>query len=176
MGLPRSWCHGPGSALPAELPDALAGARAGLEPATLRVWREPAPFRPAAVLRCGRAGGDPTHAGGLVGRSRTCDLRVRSPAGCPRPYDQTGTSSFCPAMSAPLAHPSTLDRRRDALAGVVLRGGALEPGAHGCVTSGNSCRGHHSAAVALSENAARAVRAVLSQAGPRGIGRRDVVR
>src|SRR4051794_26298048 len=61
MGLPRSWCHGPASALPAELPDALAGARAGLEPATPSWFeREPAPFRPAAVLvACAARAGDP---------------------------------------------------------------------------------------------------------------------
>src|SRR4051812_32977609 len=54
-------------------------------------------------------------------------------------------------MSAPLAHPSTLDRRRDVLARAVLRGGALEPGAHRRVTSGNSGMGRHAAAIALSE-------------------------
>jgi hypothetical protein len=107
------------------------------------LWeREPAPFRPAAVLACDQAwsaGVEPALSGFVARRgvrsptTRRGLLLLLLPAVCAaRPPFDPGSAARCHARA-------------------VLRGGVLEPGAHRRVTSGNSGRDQHAAAESLSE-------------------------
>src|SRR3954451_21036696 len=121
--------------------------RAGFEPAATSTSSRTGPFRPAAVTAT---------------RGRDSNPRCRAREGLLRPTAPLPRNVLC-SLSAPLAHPSALDRR---LRRPTWRGARAGRSPVHCRKIG---RAQHAAVSALSEIRGTAVRAFLSQAGPRGV-------